>query len=152
MWAAAVTRCGRVRGGGRDVRGGPLAASPAGPRGGASRRGGVAAAGKNSWAVAALGPVQRPEELHELRRVGHALGGRGMLAAYYEVAAPLISKKFCGELEKFPGDAIMAAFAPTTRGRDRRPHATPAAEGQDTADRCLPAARTPASAPHLIPS
>src|SRR5437764_12871219 len=39
-----------------------------------------------------------------------------MLAAHDEVAAPLISKKFCGELEKFPGDAIMAAFALTTRG------------------------------------
>jgi len=117
MWAAAVTRCGRLRGGGRDVRGGPLAASPAGPRGGASRRGVVAAAVKISWAIAALGPVQRPEELHELRRVGHALAGRGQLAAYYEVAAPLISKKFCGELEKFPGDAIMAAWRHYPRTR-----------------------------------
>ncbi|HVI37880.1 MAG TPA: hypothetical protein VM684_16720 [Gaiellales bacterium] len=77
----------------------------------------MAAAVKISWAIAALGPVQRPEKLHELRRVGHALAGRGQLAAYYEVAAPLISKKFCGELEKFPGDAIMAAWRHYPRTR-----------------------------------
>jgi class 3 adenylate cyclase len=33
-----------------------------------------------------------------------------MLAAYYEVATPLISNGFGGEVEKFIGDAIMATF------------------------------------------
>jgi class 3 adenylate cyclase len=33
-----------------------------------------------------------------------------MLAAYYEVATPLISDGFGGEVEKFMGDAIMATF------------------------------------------
>ncbi len=37
-----------------------------------------------------------------------------MLQEYYAVAAPLISKRFGGEVEKFIGDAIMATF--NTRG------------------------------------
>jgi adenylate cyclase len=44
-----------------------------------------------------------------------------MLAAYYEVAAPLISKGFGGDVEKFMGDAIMATF--NTKG-DQPDHAT----------------------------
>jgi class 3 adenylate cyclase len=47
-----------------------------------------------------------------------------MLAAYYEVAAPLISKRYGGELEKFLGDGIMATF--NTRG-DQPDHAVRAA-------------------------
>jgi adenylate cyclase len=47
-----------------------------------------------------------------------------MLAAYYSVAAPLISKQFGGEVEKFVGDGIIATF--NTRG-DRPDHALRAA-------------------------
>ena len=47
-----------------------------------------------------------------------------MLAAYYEVATPLISHGFGGEVEKFMGDAIMATF--NTRG-DQPDHAARAA-------------------------
>jgi class 3 adenylate cyclase len=47
-----------------------------------------------------------------------------MLAAYYEVASPLISDGFGGEVEKFMGDAIMATF--NTRG-DQPDHAARAA-------------------------
>jgi class 3 adenylate cyclase len=47
-----------------------------------------------------------------------------MLAAYYDVAAPLISNDYGGEVEKFIGDAIMATF--NTRG-DQPDHATRAA-------------------------
>src|SRR5262249_22007528 len=47
-----------------------------------------------------------------------------MLAAYYDLAAPLISDGFGGEVEKFMGDAIMATF--NTRG-DQPDHATRAA-------------------------
>jgi class 3 adenylate cyclase len=47
-----------------------------------------------------------------------------MLAAYYEVASPLISEGFGGEVEKFMGDAIMATF--NTRG-DQPDHAARAA-------------------------
>ena len=47
-----------------------------------------------------------------------------MLAAYYEVATPLISDGFGGEVEKFMGDAIMATF--NKRG-DQRDHAARAA-------------------------
>jgi class 3 adenylate cyclase len=47
-----------------------------------------------------------------------------MLAAYYEVATPLISHGFGGEVEKFMGDAIMATF--NKRG-DQHDHAARAA-------------------------
>ncbi len=47
-----------------------------------------------------------------------------MLASYYSVAAPLISKQFGGEVEKFVGDGIIATF--NTRG-DQSDHATRAA-------------------------
>ena len=47
-----------------------------------------------------------------------------MLAAYYDVASPLISDAFGGEVEKFMGDAIMATF--NTRG-DQPDHAARAA-------------------------
>lgn len=47
-----------------------------------------------------------------------------MLAAYYSVAAPLISKQFGGEVEKFVGDGIIATF--NTRG-DQSDHALRAA-------------------------
>jgi class 3 adenylate cyclase len=47
-----------------------------------------------------------------------------MLADYYDVAAPLISDGFGGEVEKFMGDAIMATF--NTRG-DQPDHAARAA-------------------------
>jgi adenylate cyclase len=47
-----------------------------------------------------------------------------MLAAYYSVAAPLISKQFGGEVEKFVGDGIIATF--NTRG-DQPDHALRAA-------------------------
>lgn len=47
-----------------------------------------------------------------------------MLGEYYEIAAPLISKQFGGEVEKFMGDGIMATF--NTRG-DQTDHAVRAA-------------------------
>jgi class 3 adenylate cyclase len=47
-----------------------------------------------------------------------------MLGAYYGLAAPLISRRFGGEVEKFIGDAIMATF--NTRG-DQPDHAVRAA-------------------------
>src|SRR6516165_839141 len=47
-----------------------------------------------------------------------------MLAAYYDVATPLIGDGFGGEVEKFMGDAVMATF--NTRG-DQPDHATRAA-------------------------
>lgn len=43
-----------------------------------------------------------------------------MLSEYYEVAAPLISRRFGGEVEKFMGDGIMATF--NSRG-DQPDHA-----------------------------
>ena len=42
-----------------------------------------------------------------------------MLRAYYEVAAPLISRRFGGEVEKFMGDGIFATF--NRRGDQRGP-------------------------------
>jgi class 3 adenylate cyclase len=54
---------------------------------------------------------------------GHAQTG-DMLAAYYSVAAPLISRQFGGEVEKFVGDGIIATF--NTRG-DQADHALRAA-------------------------
>jgi adenylate cyclase len=47
-----------------------------------------------------------------------------MLNAYYAVAAPLISRRFGGEVEKFMGDGMMATF--NSRG-DQPDHATLAA-------------------------
>ena len=47
-----------------------------------------------------------------------------MLAEYYSVAAPLVSKQFGGEVEKFVGDGIIATF--NTRG-DQADHALRAA-------------------------
>jgi adenylate cyclase len=47
-----------------------------------------------------------------------------MLNAYYEVAAPLIARRFGGEVEKFMGDGIMATF--NSRG-DQPDHALRAA-------------------------
>jgi class 3 adenylate cyclase len=47
-----------------------------------------------------------------------------MLSTYYELATPLISRRFGGEVEKFMGDAIMATF--NTRG-DQPDHALRAA-------------------------
>jgi adenylate cyclase len=44
-----------------------------------------------------------------------------MLRAYYEVAAPLISRRFGGEVEKFMGDGIFATF---NRRGDQPDHAT----------------------------
>jgi class 3 adenylate cyclase len=48
----------------------------------------------------------------------------GMLSAYYEMATPLLSKDFGGEVEKFIGDAIVATF--NSRG-DQPDHALRAA-------------------------
>jgi class 3 adenylate cyclase len=47
-----------------------------------------------------------------------------VLAAYWSVAAPLITRRYRGELEKFIGDGIVATF--NTRG-DQPDHATRAA-------------------------
>lgn len=47
-----------------------------------------------------------------------------MLGEYYDIAAPLISRQFGGEVEKFLGDGIMATF--NTRG-DQSDHALRAA-------------------------
>jgi len=47
-----------------------------------------------------------------------------MLVSYYELATPLISKGFGGQVEKFMGDAVMATF--NTRG-DQPDHAARAA-------------------------
>jgi class 3 adenylate cyclase len=47
-----------------------------------------------------------------------------LLSAYYEVAAPLISRQFRGEVEKFIGDGMMATF--NSRG-DQPDHAVRAA-------------------------
>ena len=47
-----------------------------------------------------------------------------LLSSYYEVAAPLISRKFGGEVEKFIGDGMMATF--NSRG-DQPDHAVRAA-------------------------
>jgi adenylate cyclase len=47
-----------------------------------------------------------------------------LLSTYYEVAAPLISRRFAGEVEKFMGDGMMATF----NSRDDQPdHAVRAA-------------------------
>jgi len=43
-----------------------------------------------------------------------------MLRTYYEVAAPLISRRFGGEVEKFAGDGVFATF---NRRGDQRDHA-----------------------------
>lgn len=43
-----------------------------------------------------------------------------MLRAYYEVATPLISRRFAGEVEKFAGDGIFATF---NRRGDQPDHA-----------------------------
>ena len=56
-------------------------------------------------------------------RVGPAEAAR-MLSAYYEMATPLITQGFGGEVEKFMGDAIMATF--NSHG-DQPDHATRAA-------------------------
>ena len=47
-----------------------------------------------------------------------------MLNAYYEVAAPLVSRRFGGEVEMFMGDGMMASF--NSRG-DQPDHAVRAA-------------------------
>lgn len=47
-----------------------------------------------------------------------------LLSAYYEVAAPLITRRFGGEIEKFMGDGMMATF--NSRG-DQPDHAVRAA-------------------------
>jgi len=47
-----------------------------------------------------------------------------LLSSYYEVAAPLISREFGGEVEKFIGDGMMATF--NSRG-DQPDHALRAA-------------------------
>jgi adenylate cyclase len=48
----------------------------------------------------------------------------GLLSTYYEIAAPLISRKFHGDIEKFMGDGMMATF----NGRGDQPdHALRAA-------------------------
>jgi class 3 adenylate cyclase len=47
-----------------------------------------------------------------------------MLLEYYKMAAPLISRRFGGEVEKFTGDGIMATF--NSRG-DQPDHALRAA-------------------------
>ena len=43
-----------------------------------------------------------------------------MLRTYYEIAAPLISRRFGGEVEKFAGDGVFATF---NRRGDQRDHA-----------------------------
>ena len=48
-----------------------------------------------------------------------------MLRAYYEVATPLISRRFRGEVEKFAGDGIFATF---NRRGDQHDHARRAVE------------------------
>jgi adenylate cyclase len=48
----------------------------------------------------------------------------GLLSTYYDVAAPLISRRFCGDVEKFMGDGMMATF--NTHG-DQPDHAVRAA-------------------------
>jgi class 3 adenylate cyclase len=48
----------------------------------------------------------------------------GMLSTYYEMATPLLSREFGGDVEKFIGDAVMATF--NTRG-DQPDHAMRAA-------------------------
>lgn len=50
-----------------------------------------------------------------------------MLRAYYEVAAPLISRGFGGEVEKFLGDGIMATFNSRGDQVDHAPRAAGAA-------------------------
>ena len=62
-----------------------------------------------------------------------------MLAAYYSVAAPLISKQFGGEVEKFVGDGIIATF--NTRG-DQPDHALRAAGAALALQRELGRSRT----------
>ena len=47
-----------------------------------------------------------------------------MLNAYYAIAAPLVSRRFGGEVEKFIGDGMMASF--NSRG-DQPDHAVRAA-------------------------
>jgi class 3 adenylate cyclase len=48
-----------------------------------------------------------------------------MLRAYYSVAAPLVSRRFKGEVEKFAGDGIFATF---NRRGDQPDHARRAVE------------------------
>jgi adenylate cyclase len=48
----------------------------------------------------------------------------GLLSTYYEIAAPLVSRKFRGDIEKFMGDGMMATF--NSRG-DQPDHALRAA-------------------------
>jgi adenylate cyclase len=48
-----------------------------------------------------------------------------MLRAYYEVAAPLISRRFGGEVEKFAGDGVFATF---NRTGDQPDHAARAVQ------------------------
>ena len=63
-----------------------------------------------------------------------------MLNAYYEVATPLVSRRFGGDVEMFMGDGMMASF--NSRG-DQPDHAVRAAGAR---------ARAPAGAADALPT
>ena len=69
-------------------------------------------------------PVCRPRRFTTFTEQSSSGEMAAMLASYYGMATPLISKAYGGEVEKFMGDAIMATF--NTRG-DQPDHAVRAA-------------------------
>ena len=70
-------------------------------------------------------PLQRPRRLHARSPSARSPPrSRRVLNTYYAAAAPLITRRFGGEVEKFIGDGMMATF--NSRG-DKPDHAVRAA-------------------------
>ena len=61
-----------------------------------------------------------------------------MLNAYYEIAAPLVSRRFGGEMEMFMGDGMMASFNSRGDQPDHAVRAAGAALASSGSSRALP--------------